>query len=158
MVAAVHRDDFSGDVARPVGAQESHDLRDLATEAESPERDGLERVRTGRLVEVASRCRAPAMPSMMTPGATLLARTPKRPSSTATARTRASTPAFGLADSASRTGYLRSAPVVTATSDPFVSRRWGNTAYTRLKKDFSSLSTWLENWSGESRLIQRCGT
>ena len=45
-----------------------------------------------------------AMPSVSMPGPTQLARTPKRPSSTANARTRASIVPLGPTDSASRAG------------------------------------------------------
>ena len=55
---------------------------------------------------------------MSIPGPTQLARTPYRPSSTASARTSASTAALGAEDSPSRTGNRVVAAVVTATMLP----------------------------------------
>lgn len=62
--------------------------------------------------------RSAAMPSVSIPGPTQLARTPKRPSSLANARTRASTAPFGPDDRTSRLGKRRVAQVVTATRLP----------------------------------------
>ena len=74
-----------------------------------------------------------AIPSVSIPGPTQLARTPKRPSSTASARTSASTAAFGADDNPSRTGNLVVAAVVTATMLPSASRRCASAGRTTLK-------------------------
>ena len=59
-----------------------------------------------------------AIPSVSIPGPTQLARTPNRPSSAASARTRLSIAAFGPDDKPSRTGNRWVAAVVTATRLP----------------------------------------
>ena len=70
------------------------------------------------------------MPSVSMPGPTQLARTPKRPSSTASARTNASIVPFGPTESASRAGWRRPPALVTATTLPRAVRRCGSAGCT----------------------------
>ena len=100
------------------------------------------------------------MPSVSIPGPTALTRTPYRPSSTASARTIASTAAFGADERPSRIGNRVVAAVVTATSEPAEARSAGSAACATAKKPAASAESWSAIASGSTRdrwTIGTCG-
>ena len=98
------------------------------------------------------------MPSCSIPGPTQFARTPYRPSSTASARTIASRAALGADDSASRTGNRAVAAVVTATMLPSASRSAGSAGRTTLKNAPASSASCSVIAAGSTLLRWTIGT